>query len=62
MMRKLYSPIKENKDDLENFDTSQHTGKIDTPCFHSLKTIQLLYQTIFRQTRDLKVISSVQVT
>ena len=44
MMKKIYDPIKNNKDKLGNFrKTHQHTRKIDTSYFASLKTIQLLY-------------------
>ena len=41
MMKKIYGPVKKNKDELGNFKVPQHTQK--TPYFAFLKTIQLLY-------------------
>ena len=38
MMKKIYGPIKENKNDLENFETLRHTQNIDTLYFAFLKT------------------------
>ena len=44
--------LKKNENDLGNFEIHK---RIDTPYFASLKTTQLLYQTIFYQTHNLKV-------
>ena len=47
MTKKIHSLVLKNGGDLENFETIQHTQKIDTLHFASFKTIQLLYETIF---------------
>ena len=47
MVKRIYGPIKENKDDFENFDGPQYTQKIDTSYFASHKTSHttILYYT-----------------
>ena len=54
--------FKKNRNKLGNFETPQHTQKIDTSYFASFETMQPLRETIFHSTHNWKVISRVQVT